>query len=99
MPCRDGGPSEYEVRTNLQDDVDQLTRMLCSLCRKVEEYDEPEMPHNVRVWWNDHKEADERRRAFAKAEAADIRKQKKLEKSAIAKLSRAEIEALGIDVD
>lgn len=95
MPCM--GPSPQEELNAATHTIHQLTRMLCSLCRRVDEYEEPEMPHNVRVWWDTHKAEDERVQAEAKAEADKLRKKRRLRKSAAAKLSPEERKVLGIE--
>lgn len=107
MPCRDYMAEdeyrqrEYQELQAARKTIDQMTRMLCSLCKQSE--DNVEFPHNVRKWWEDHKAADELREIKAKKQADAARKRKAREKAkkelaaaGLAKLSDKERKALGL---
>lgn len=109
MPCRDGGPDINDVRIPLdldivarnkrqQEKIDNLTRMLCSLCSTIGYHvgSHPseaivvgcnvlqiEKIPGLRKWWTEHQEFDKQRLAKAK-------------QSALAKLTDDEKEALGV---
>jgi len=110
MPCYDGRDDNNNHYlcgqiTKLEKDKDQLTRMLCSVCKIVEltHDDDSALPHNAKIWWSEHKEADairekKARQAAAKKRKAREEKIRKMEiaETALAKLSSEEIEALGL---
>lgn len=116
MPCRyDYEPAgqsyktEYEEQKSENDkllkDNNQLTRMLCSLCSRIEEQGEDLISgiDELEDWWTEHKRLDAIRIQKEKLEQKrkdDIAKMKrKLEKkrqSALSKLTDDEIAALGL---
>lgn len=67
MPCRDDwvGPVssyDYKHEAALQKRNDELAKLLCSLCREVENGGLNDiMPKPVVSWWKKHKAADEAR--------------------------------------
>ncbi len=102
MPCNDGRDARIVYVENLEK-VDQLTRMLCSLCRAVDSYNSEyrdvtiiHMPNNVRDWWKQHKEADEKREEAARKRAETMKKKKKLRRSGLSKLTDEERTVLGL---
>lgn len=61
MPCRDDG---YPQGPSYVDQFHELTRLLCELCARVESWGYSSvMPHDVAVWWTQHKAADRKREA------------------------------------
>lgn len=78
MPCRDGGPSEDEYAakvTRVQDRLNTVTSLLCSLLARIERNDAADsgthvddLPRDVRDWWDGHKEFDRKRELAEKAE-------------------------------
>lgn len=92
MPCRDGGPSPEEVNRSVKAEqrrnkainnkIDTLTRMLCTLCKLSNEKG-MSLPTEISKWYEEHKEVDKKRLADAL-------------KSALAKLNDDEKEALGL---
>ena len=111
MPCRDyGAEDEWRHRQDREREtamrearktIDQMTRMLCSLCRAAE--DNVEFPHNVKKWWEKHQAADAVREEKAR-KAADAAKRRKaaakrkevVANAALAKLNKEERKALGL---
>lgn len=77
------------------DDTALLTNMLCGLATRVEKAKMSRLisaDASLKVWWEKHKEEDERQKA---SEAADLAKAK-IVKAAKKKLNPAEREALGL---
>jgi hypothetical protein len=76
--------------------LDELANMLCGLCSRVEEiafrHDLIAADPTLLNWWITHKESDGKRRAIEAAQSERAR----LRSSALAKLTRDEIEALGL---
>jgi hypothetical protein len=75
MPCYDSGQGQDhasggEVR-QLRERLDDVTNLLCALCRGQEERGQPMAPE-LADWWARHKADDERRRA-RESEAAKHR--------------------------
>ncbi len=88
--------------------LDQVTRLLCGLCKHLESEEKAEVIDKVEngellSWWKKHKKFDAKREA-EEAEEKRKKEEKKREKarkdalkaSAIAKLSKAERKALGV---
>lgn len=67
MPCVDGGGPSYasdgDVR-RLKERLDDVTNLLCALCRGQEERGQVMAPE-LAAWWTRHKADDERRRQMA----------------------------------
>lgn len=91
MPCGDG-PTQDEIA------LFEAEKMLCGLCRRVEASTTEarwlliQADPTLVEWWKRHKAMDDRRQA---SEAAD-KVRRKLAKTAKAKLTPAEREALGL---
>jgi hypothetical protein len=88
------GPTHYEQ-------LQEVTKMLCGLCREVEKLcveshltPTTTMGHvsGLNLWWQKHQEIDALRLGRERAEALRT----KLKAEARAKLSREELEALGL---
>lgn len=104
MPCSDGrdGRERIVYIENLEK-VDELTRMLCSLCRAVDEYNKHPhtdrvpvtMPNNIGDWWKRHKKIDDRVQETNRIAAEKLKKKKKLRRSGLSKLTDEERTALG----
>lgn len=109
MPCRcdDYDYLSASERTSLHDKIDTLTQHLCwsmdiierfmgpnstAILRSAKTFSHLNAPHDLIKWWEDHKESDRKRleREYAIARRANLKK------SAMAKLTDAEKEALGI---
>ncbi len=87
MPCRyDNAEDDHrqfaEARKADREKLDNLTRMLCALCQMTLDNRMP-LTDELIEWYSQHKEWDKKRLADAK-------------KSALAKLSDDEKEALGL---
>jgi hypothetical protein len=72
MPCYD--PQNYRNDPELKNQVDKLTRMLCRVCRNIEEIScqDDELLHcdgELSAWWQDHQIIDENRRIQIKVDA------------------------------
>ena len=89
MPCQDEGQyahhAEQELK-ELREKVDKLTRMLCGLCTELEQRPAVgtlllAMDSELAVWWEAHGRADYLR---------------KTKEAALAKLTAAEREVLGL---
>ena len=97
MPCRDGGPPLGESHSELQQaKIDKLTRMLCTLCKRLEDHEEGNHiydSHELDVWWAEHKEQDRIREQRESQERAEER----FKKEAVAKLSPEERKVLGLE--
>jgi hypothetical protein len=99
MPCYYTGSAEGDARLaaeEAQTALTNVTQMLCALMTLIEthhDYLMPDVPSNVRIWWDRHKEIDKKREAQRKREE----KVYAARKAARAKLSRAERKLLGID--
>jgi len=74
--------------------LDTATAMLCRLCEELDDeviYNgRDSMARKLADWWDNHQEADKDRRA----EEARLKRVKELQASAMAKLTKEEIEAL-----
>ncbi|KKL89681.1 hypothetical protein LCGC14_1912280 [marine sediment metagenome] len=105
MPCSDGRDGRIVYVEN-PEKVDRLTRMLCSLCRAVDEHNNDQgvlspdcwvsMPNNIAKWWDEHKEQDRVRTERAKVKAETMKKKKKLRRSGLSKLTDEERTVLGL---
>lgn len=72
MPCTDGGPLKITETTSwteqgeikrLKDRNDQLAKLLCGLCRRIEQADSLELigaDTSLMKWWFEHREFDKR---------------------------------------
>ena len=101
MPCRDYDYGHERRAENIKSGItelrvklDNVTNMLCTLCKRIEEavarrnlshvvYEAHLLDNEIRNWWETHKENDRIRKA-------------ELRKIALAKLTAEEIEALSI---
>ena len=98
MPCYQTGSAEGDARLSLHEEaqkVEILTNMLCGLCTKLEKYYATSIINEDPVlsqWWKEHQKKDAEYKALILASE----KRAKLAHDAIAKLTEAEIEALGI---
>ncbi len=95
MPCNDGGPSEYELSLAQRRKVDDLTNMLCGICTRARDQQLTRLINadpTLFAWWKEHQEKDDREKAVEAANTARNR----LAASAKRKLSREELEALGL---
>lgn len=113
MPCSDGLAYDRIVRFEDGAKIDRLTRLLCSLCRAVDSYNQDyeldarplhagrapyiDMPNNVRKWWEPHKEEDKKREEANRIVAEKLKKKKKLRRSGLSKLTDQERTALGLE--
>ena len=92
MPCLDGGPTESEMHRLTKSKLDDVTRMLCELCGKLEKKKggkklfTPELAE----WWKAHKAADRVRKSREDAQA----QQEQVRKRAYEKLTPEERDAL-----
>lgn len=100
MPCHScsfppepKGMSPEKKEKKLNKEIDELTQMLCLACRIIEREKPYEFTTNLQKWWNHHKKMDEDRIAKEEAET----RKKELKAKAIAKLSKDELEALGLN--
>lgn len=100
MPCYDGGRDDYndsEVRT-LRARCDLLARVACRALTELENNGIEDLlllrDDETREFWAKHKEFDRKR----KEAEAEKRRQARIKKAALAKLSDEEKAALGIDV-
>lgn len=82
--------------------LNHTTKLLCSVLRDLPDSEVDRDPE-LAAWWKKHKAADEKRRAREEAkrrEAAEKRRKKaekkRLKSRALAKLTDAEVEALGL---
>ena len=92
MPCYDSrNDRDYIVRDVSREykrDIDKLTRMLCSLCKRLTQNGDTNylmMNQELRQWWEEHQIQDRRRLAREAEEKrrvreADIKKLKTLKK-------------------
>lgn len=95
MPCvyDDYGASERKMR----EDLDEVTRMLCSVCKRIFDDYEWDTPYFTSVdglekWYLDHMIRDQRRLDREKP----IRERMKKKQEALAKLTDEEKELLGL---
>ena len=90
MPCQ----SDYGDEIYYKSKCDQLTRMLCDVCKKAESITDHEwlFTSELRAWWDDHKKADAERNAREDAKAEENRKKR----VALDKLTHDEMKLLGI---
>jgi hypothetical protein len=103
-----GVPQLRRKLTQRKRDLDQVTRLLCSLCKQIESSPLKYLITTIENgelsgWWENHKKLDTRRKASeAKKEAAarklrtTERKSKTLKKKALSKLTESEKKVLGI---
>jgi hypothetical protein len=105
MPCNDGGPpAYYDAYEDQRRRSDELARMLCRLCRRIEELD-PDKDYaldlsthliqndsKLSTWWKEHQEQDAKRLAAEK----ERKRKKVLRRQALKKLTAEEIEALDL---
>ena len=111
MPCQDDYPShtvEYRDKPETKKRLDLVTRLLCALCKKLENTGYPNYIAAVEkgelaTWWKTHKKIDAAREAReVKQKAAKAKKEqeerrkKETRKNALAKLTADERRALGI---
>lgn len=91
MPCTsDGYPTQAEM---LRDEVNDLTALLCETCEQMENFNMlHQLPKNTREWWDHHKALDKARKD---KEAATARRLK-LRTETINKLTKEELDALGV---
>jgi hypothetical protein len=99
MPCQGGpNPPDWEISC-YKEEIDKLSSLLCSLCDSIESANlSPElvsflMPKKVISWWRNHKYVDESR----KASERKLQELSQLRENALAKLSKKEKTALGLD--
>lgn len=94
MPCYEPDAHVYALR-DADEKIASLETMLCGICsRAIEtahEYLIKEDPTLV-SWWKEHQKEDSKRKALEEAD----KRRKTLIKEAKKKLSKAEMEALGI---
>lgn len=81
MPCRYegddwGGAVTRDYENSLRKQLDELTRLLCGLCTKLDK-ERFGMPDDVRIWWRQHQARDQARR---KREQEAARKAKEVER-------------------
>lgn len=88
MPCQYYGPGEEHAEYSRQ--LDKLTRMLCSLVKKVEAHNENaqlmdiiRLGNELGAWWREHQESDRQREA-AKKESKE--REERIEREQLAKL-------------
>lgn len=96
MPCRDGGPTDYEETVEKQRRLDKVTRMLCGLCRRVNKSGRDTLityDAELTAWWADHQAEDRKREAEEAAERAKERARQ----AVLAKLSPRDRKILGVD--
>jgi hypothetical protein len=106
MPCRDGGPSDYEISCNHASVIDKWEKRACALLGFLEGHGEllktfieqtdwkeaGTEPAELLQWWRSHQRKDIRR----KREEKVAREKEKLRRDALKKLSKEEREALGL---
>jgi hypothetical protein len=107
MPCQDYGNDDCNEINDLQDKVDDLTRMLCSVMTYIFEYEENvqdnpdsdfhdfssdlETNKGLLEWWKEHQAADKARRYL-------IQRQIESEESTLERLRKA-ADALDMEAD
>lgn len=102
MPCNDGvGPEyvdSYQRRID-QRRIDKLTRMLCSVCKEIDDlFDAEEGKTFIKgikglsEWWEEHKQIDAQRLETEREQ----KRLRKLRKTALAKLTTEERQLLGL---
>lgn len=100
MPCYSTGTAEGDARLAAAEEAKHaalLENMLCGLCTRIEA-GEILSPHfinddpTLKAWWARHKKADKRKKALEEAD----KKRSALSIKARRKLTKAELEALGI---
>jgi hypothetical protein len=91
MPCR---TDDYDTYGELKKEADKIADLLCTLCYDIETLNMVgyKFPKKVKVWWDDHKVADEKRRKLEE----ESRKVAEIKQEALAKLSIEERKALGL---
>ena len=90
MPCSDGGPS-YEQVEQEERDLKTMTRLACDRCKEIEARG-GNVPAWAMEWWTRHKAKDRERLK----EDAVARRESKIRKTALAKLTKKEREELGL---
>ena len=107
MPCR-YDPSEQELKEMREQEtkrlvapyikkLDELTRLLCKVCSSLDENSEvfwrlDDSPTEVGRWWLKHQKLDNDRKKIED----EKKRLKKVEKDALAKLTKEEKEVLGL---
>jgi len=100
MPCTDGG-APYDTDNSVQERLDKVTRMLCTLANATEDQgfgmiNDFGIPRKdakeIREWLAEHNEMDRERREAEESEQREA----KLKKDALKKLTAAERKALGL---
>ena len=65
MPCRDDrdcGNDFAVAYSTTKERLDEVTELLCSLCRSIEESNSTiTVNRDLKIWWNNHKEMDKKR--------------------------------------
>jgi len=95
MPCyitgSEAGDRELEYK-ELKKEATKVTRLLCEACELLEHYSNRNHWGNepLQKWYVKHLKIDDKR----KKEEDKIKKQQKLKKQALSKLSKEEIDAL-----
>ena len=93
MPCfyeetpEERAASEQERKTKLKNELDKVTRLLCWVMGEIKYYDGPTLlPKNEELenWYKEHEKRDEQRR-------------KEVKEAAKKKLTKEELQALGIE--
>lgn len=99
MPCNDGGPTISDWQAQ-KDRADKLARLLCGLCRELEDINSDDQEgrsifrqvKGLEKWWEAHKRQDAQRLAIEKVKRINERKRK----AALKKLTREECRLLGL---
>ena len=86
MPCH----SEYYGECEVEEKYEKLTRIACELASLLP--DDARFSKRAQAWVTEHKELDKKRLALE----AEKKRLRLLRKSALAKLTEEEIEALGL---
>jgi len=89
MPCQ--SYSDRDLLAFSRKEIDDLTRMLCAICRDTERRGFGMPNDEITTWWTDHKRKDAERKA---RESASMERSAVREK-ALLKLTQVEREVLG----
>jgi hypothetical protein len=99
MPCRDYQSDDWGVSSSapkLKQQMDMLARIACKAMDALEEDGRADLlllkDDEVRVWWEQHKEADRKERA----RVAEKERKDRIKAEALARLSQEEKELLGL---
>lgn len=105
MPCR-YDPSPQEIKEMQDEDnkrllapyikkLDDLTKLLCKACQIILQHD-GECIYNAQldIWYNKHNKLDKEREAIE----TEKKRLKKLEKTALSKLTEEEKQVLGLNL-